>query len=128
MIDPDTSAGREAAAVIKEFLSERKMVISKNDASVLATAIVCKWLSARVYHWSMQRQNVPPFPSPDPEIIGYAKAALGLIADQLPDAPWDKAICEWSGDQAAQLFATAWEAIEARRMHTLEDPNGVLGT
>jgi hypothetical protein len=47
---------------------------------------------------------------------------LGLIADKASGLPWGEPIGKWSKVDAAKLFAIAAEAIEASRVHTLEDP------
>jgi hypothetical protein len=54
--------------------------------------------------------------------IGFAEAALALIADKASGLPWEEPLGKWAKLDAAMLFAIAHEAIENTRVQTLEDP------
>ena len=54
--------------------------------------------------------------------LGFAEAALPLIADKASGLPWAEPLGRWSKVDVAKLFAIAHEAIENTQIHTLEDP------
>lgn len=120
--DPDNRATVEAAAVLKLCLHRAGHDMTKRDAYLMAGDVIGAWVRNRTCHWATRR-GTPPFGKPDAMTEGFALAALPMIADALPDFPWGKTMGELTREEAAQLFATAHEAIEARRVHTLEDPN-----
>lgn len=118
--DPDNRATVEAAAVLKLCLQRAGHSITQRDAQVMTSDVICAWIRNRTHHWAVRR-GTPPFGKPDAMTQGFAMASLPMIAGALPDFPWGKPVAEWSRDEAALFLATGYEAIEARRVHTLED-------
>lgn len=118
--DPDNRATAEAAATLKLCLQSDGHSITKSAAERMAHQVICAWIRNRTHHWAVRR-GTPPFGKPDAMTQGFALAALRPIADALPEFPWGKSIGELTREEAALLFATAHEAIEAQRIHTLED-------
>jgi|694.fasta_scaffold116392_6 hypothetical protein len=118
--DPDTRAAVEAAARLKQLLKDRGHHITAQEAEVMASSVVCEWIKHRTHHWAVRR-GTPPFGDPDAMTQGFALAALGMIASKAGGLEWGKPLGDWTADDASLLFAIAYEAIEARRTHTLED-------
>lgn len=118
--DPDNRAAVQAAALLKTKLVERGHNMTAHDAEVIASSVICEWVKHRTHHWAVRR-GTPPFGSPDAMIEGFALAALKMVASRDEDLPWGKPLGDWQAEEAARLFAIAYEAIEARRVHTLED-------
>jgi len=119
--DPDDRATADAAAVLKKLLSEDKHLITANRARYVAFCTINEWIQKRTSHWAMRRGKAK-FGAPDAMTVGFAEASLSQIADKASDLPFDKPIGKWSKNDVARLFAIAHEAIEATRIHTLEDP------
>ena len=118
--DPDNRAAAEAAARLKTLLKERGHHMTAHDAEVIASTVICEWIKHRTHHWAVRR-GTPPFGSPDAMTEGFALAALKMVASCGDDLPWGRPLGDWLPEEAARLFAVAYEAIEARRVHTLED-------
>jgi hypothetical protein len=119
--DPDNLATVEAAATLKRMLADRRHAMTDKEAWFLAFTTINKWIQARTCNWATRR-GTPKIGSPDAMTLGFAEAALGLIADKASGLPWSEPLGKWSKVDAATLFAVAAEAIEASRIHTLEDP------
>jgi hypothetical protein len=119
--DPDNLATVEAAATLKRMLANRRHAVTEKEAWFLAFNTINTWITQRTCNWATRR-GTPRFGYPDAMTIGFAEAVLGIIADKASGLPWDKPLGEWSKVDAATLFAVAAEAIEASRIHTLEDP------
>jgi hypothetical protein len=121
MEDPDNLATAQAAATLKRMLADRRHAMTDKEAWFVAFAVVNKWIQARTCGWATRR-GTPPIGSPDAMTLGFAEAALGLIADKASGLPWGEPLGRWSKVDAATLFSIASEAIEQTRMQTLEDP------
>jgi hypothetical protein len=119
--DPDNLATVAAAATLKRMLGERGYSMIDRDAWFLAFAAINTWIQARTCNWATRR-GTPRCGAPDAMTIGFAEAALPLIADKASGLPWAEPLGRWSKVDVATLFAVAAEAIEASRIHTLEDP------
>jgi len=119
--DPDNLATVAAAATLKRMLGERGYAMIDRDAWFLAFAAINTWIQARTCNWATRR-GTPKIGSPDAMTIGFAEAALALIADKASGLPWEEPLGKWSKVDAAMLFAIAHEAIENTRVQTLEDP------
>ena len=119
--DPDNLATVEAAATLKRMLGERGHAVNDKDAWFLAFTAVNTWIQARTCGWATRR-GTPKIGSPDAMTLGFAEAALALIADKASGLPWEEPLGKWSKVDAAMLFAIAHEAVENTRVHTLEDP------
>lgn len=119
--DPDNLATVAAAATLKRMLGERGHAVTEREAWFLAFTTINAWIQARTCNWATRR-GTPKIGSPDAMTIGFAEAALALIADKASGLPWEEPLGKWSKVDAATLFAVAAEAIEASRIHTLEDP------
>jgi hypothetical protein len=119
--DPDNLATVAAAATLKRMLGERGYAMIDRDAWFLAFAAINTWIQARTCNWATRR-GTPRIGSPDAMTLGFAEAALPLIADKASGLPWEEPLGRWSKVDVATLFAVAAEAIEASRIHTLEDP------
>jgi hypothetical protein len=120
--DPDNLATVQAAATLKRMLAERGHSMSDRDAWFVAFNAVNTWIQARTCNWATRR-GTPKIGSPDAMTLGFAEAALGLIADKASGLPWGEPLGRWSKVDAAMLFAIAHEAIENTQIHTLEDPS-----
>lgn len=119
--DPDNLATAAAAATLKRMLADRRHVITDKDAWFLAFTAVNTWIQARTCNWATRR-GTPRIGSPDAMTLGFAEAALPLIADKASGLPWHEPLGKWSKVDVAKLFAIGAEAIEQTRMQTLEDP------
>ena len=119
--DPDNLATVAAAATLKRMLGERGHAITEREAWFLAFTAVNTWIQARTCNWATRR-GTPKIGSPDAMTIGFAEAALALIADKASGLPWEEPLGKWAKLDAATLFAIAHEAIENTEIHTLEDP------
>jgi hypothetical protein len=119
--DPDNLATVAAAATLKRMLADRRHVVTDKDAWFLAFTAVNTWIQARTCNWATRR-GTPRCGSPDAMTIGFAEAALPLIADKASSLPFNEPIGKWSKVDVAKLFAIGAEAIEQTRMQTLEDP------
>lgn len=119
--DPDDRATVEAAATLKRMLADRRHAVTDREAWSLAFSTINTWIQRRTHHWAVRR-GTPPFGQPDAMTLGFAEAMLGMIAEKGAGLPWDEKLGNWSIADAAKLFAIAHEAIEASRIHTLEDP------
>ena len=119
--DPDNLATVAAAATLKRMLGERGHAVNDKDAWFLAFTTVNTWIQARTCGWATRR-GTPRIGSPDAMTIGFAEAALALIADKASGLPWEEPLGKWAKLDAAMLFAIAHEAIENTEIHTLEDP------
>ena len=119
--DPDNLATVAAAATLKRMLGERGHAITEREAWFLAFTTINAWIQARTCNWATRR-GTPRIGSPDAMTIGFAEAALALIADKASGLPWEEPLGKWAKLDAAMLFAIAHEAIENTRVQTLEDP------
>jgi hypothetical protein len=119
--DPDNLATVAAAATLKRMLADRRHVVTDKDAWFLAFTAVNTWIQARTCGWATRR-GTPRCGSPDAMTLGFAEAALPLIADKASGLPWAEPLGRWSRVDVAKLFAIGAEAIEQTRMQTLEDP------
>ena len=119
--DPDNLATVQAAATLKRMLGERGHAITEREAWFLAFTTINAWIQARTCNWATRR-GTPKIGSPDAMTIGFAEAALALIADKASGLPWEEPLGKWAKLDAATLFAIAHEAIENTEIHTLEDP------
>ena len=119
--DPDNLATVEAAATLKRMLADRRHTVTDKEAWFVAFAVVNKWIQARTCNWATRR-GTPRCGSPDAMTLGFAEAALPLIADKASGLPWAEPLGRWSKVDVAKLFAIGAEAIEQTRMQTLEDP------
>jgi hypothetical protein len=119
--DPDNLATVAAAATLKRMLGERGHAVTEREAWFLAFTTVNTWIQQRTCNWAVRR-GTPRIGSPDAMTLGFAEAALGLIADKASGLPWSEPLGKWSKVDAAMLFAIAHEAIENTQIHTLEDP------
>lgn len=119
--DPDNLATAAAAATLKRMLADRRHAMTDKEAWFVAFAVVNKWIQDRTCNWATRR-GTPRIGSPDAMTLGFAEAALGLIADKASGLPWHEPLGKWSKVDAATLFALAAEAIEQTRVQTLEDP------
>jgi hypothetical protein len=119
--DPDNLATVAAAATLKRMLGERRHAVTDKDAWFLAFTAVNTWIQARTCNWATRR-GTPRCGSPDAMTLGFAEAALPLIADKASGLPWAEPLGRWSKVDVAKLFAIGAEAIEQTRMQTLEDP------
>jgi hypothetical protein len=95
--------------------------VTDKDAWFLAFTAVNTWIQARTCNWATRR-GTPRCGSPDAMTLGFAEAALPLIADKASGLPWAEPLGRWSKVDVAKLFAIGAEAIEQTRMQTLEDP------
>jgi hypothetical protein len=121
MEDPDNLATAEAAATLKRMLADRRHAVTDKEAWFLAFNAVNTWIQARTCNWATRR-GTPRCGSPDAMTLGFAEAALPLIADKASGLPFNEPIGKWSKVDVAKLFAIAAEAIEQTRVRTLEDP------
>ena len=121
MEDPDNLATAAAAATLKRMLGERRHSVTDKEAWFLAFTSINTWIQARTCTWATRR-GTPRIGSPDAMTLGFAEAALKLIADKSSGLPWHEPLGNWSKVDAAMLFAIAHEAIENTQMQTLEDP------
>jgi hypothetical protein len=119
--DPDNVATVAAAATLKRMLGERRHAVTDKEAWFLAFTAVNTWIQARTCNWATRR-GTPRCGSPDAMTLGFAEAALPLIADKASGLPWAEPLGRWSKVDVAKLFAIGAEAIEQTRMQTLEDP------
>jgi hypothetical protein len=119
--DPDNLATAAAAATLKRMLADRRHAMTDKEAWFVAFATINTWIQQRTCNWAVRR-GTPRFGYPDAMTIGFAEAVLGIIADKASGLPWGEPLGKWSKVDAATLFAVAAEAIEASRIHTLEDP------
>ena len=119
--DPDNVATVAAAATLKRMLGERRHAVTDKEAWFLAFTSINTWIQARTCNWATRR-GTPRCGSPDAMTIGFAEAALPLIADKASGLPWAEPLGRWSRVDVAKLFAIGAEAIEQTRMQTLEDP------
>lgn len=119
--DPDNRATEASAAVLKRMLGERRHAVTDKEAWFLAFATINSWVQNRTHNWAVRRGRAC-IGNPDAMTLGFAEASLGVIAEKASGLPWGEALGKWSKVDAARLFALAHEAIEATRMHTLEDP------
>lgn len=119
--DPDNMATAAAAATLKRMLADRRHAMTDKEAWFVAFATINKWIQARTCNWATRR-GTPRIGSPDAMTLGFAEAALGLIADKASGLPWGEPLGRWSKVDAATLFAIAHEAIEQTQTRTLEDP------
>jgi len=119
--DPDNLATVAAAATLKRMLGERGHAMTDKEAWFLAFTSINTWIQARTCNWATRR-GTPRIGSPDAMTIGFAEAALALIADKASGLPWEEPLGNWAKLDAAMLFAIAHEAIENTRVQTLEDP------
>ena len=119
--DPDNLATVAAAATLKRMLGERRHAVTDKEAWFLAFTSINTWIQARTCNWATRR-GTPRCGSPDAMTIGFAEAALPLIADKASGLPWAEPLGRWSRVDVAKLFAIGAEAIEQTRMQTLEDP------
>jgi len=119
--DPDNLATVAAAATLKRMLGERRHAVTDKEAWFLAFTAVNTWIQARTCNWATRR-GTPRCGSPDAMTLGFAEAALPLIADKASGLPWAEPLGRWSRVDVAKLFAIGAEAIEQTRMQTLEDP------
>ncbi len=119
--DPDNLATVAAAATLKRMLGERRHAVTDKEAWFLAFTSINTWIQARTCGWATRR-GTPRCGSPDAMTIGFAEAALPLIADKASGLPWAEPLGRWSRVDVAKLFAIGAEAIEQTRMQTLEDP------
>jgi hypothetical protein len=119
--DPDNLATVAAAATLKRMLADRRHAVTDKEAWFLAFTSINTWIQARTCNWATRR-GTPRCGSPDAMTLGFAEAALGLIADKASGLPWGEPLGKWSKVDAAMLFAIAHEAIENTQIHTLEDP------
>ncbi len=119
--DPDNLATVAAAATLKRMLGERGYAMTDKEAWFLAFTSINTWIQARTCNWATRR-GTPRIGSPDAMTIGFAEAALALIADKASGLPWEEPLGNWAKLDAAMLFAIAHEAIENTRVQTLEDP------
>jgi hypothetical protein len=119
--DPDNLATVAAAATLKRMLGERRHAVTDKEAWFLAFTSINTWIQARTCNWATRR-GTPRCGSPDAMTLGFAEAALPLIADKASGLPWAEPLGRWSRVDVAKLFAIGAEAIEQTRMQTLEDP------
>ena len=119
--DPDNLATVQAAATLKRMLADRRHAVTDKEAWFLAFTAVNSWIQARTCGWATRR-GTPKIGSPDAMTLGFAEAALPLIADKASGLPWAEPLGRWSRVDVAKLFAIGAEAIEQTRMQTLEDP------
>lgn len=119
--DPDNLATVAAAATLKRMLDDRQHAVTNKEAWFLAFTTINAWIQARTCNWATRR-GTPRIGSPDAMTLGFAEAALALIADKASGLPWDEPLGNWSKVDAAMLFAIAHEAVENTRVQTLEDP------
>lgn len=119
--DPDNLATVSAAATLKRMLGERRHAMTDKEAWFVAFATVNTWIQARTCNWATRR-GTPRIGSPDAMTLGFAEAALGLIADKASGLPWGEPLGRWSKVDAATLFAIAHEAIDQTQTRTFEDP------
>ena len=121
--DPDNLATAAAAATLKRMLADRRHAMTDKEAWFVAFATINTWIQQRTCNWAVRR-GTPRFGYPDAMTIGFTEAALPLIAQKLVDAGADLncSVLEMAKTDAARMFAIAHEAIEASRIHTLEDP------
>lgn len=121
--DPDNLATVAAAATLKRMLADRRHAVTDKEAWFLAFTAVNTWIQARTCNWATRR-GTPRCGYPDAMTIGFSEAALPLIAQKLIEAGADLncSVLEMAKTDAARMFAIAHEAIEASRIHTLEDP------
>ena len=119
--DPDNRATDHAAAVLKRMLADRRHAVTQQEAWSLAFHTVNAWVQNRTHNWAVRRGRAC-IGNPDAMTLGFSEAALGVIAEKASGLPWGDPIGKWSKVDAARLFAIAHEAIEATRIHTLEDP------
>jgi len=119
--DPDNLATVQAAATLKRMLADRRHAVTDKEAWFLAFTAVNTWIQARTCNWATRR-GTPRCGSPDAMTLGFAEAALPLIADKASGLPWAEPLGRWSRVDVAKLFAIGAEAIEQTRMQTLEDP------
>lgn len=124
--DPDNRATVEAAAVLKLCLQRAGHVTTQRDCYLMAGDVIGTWIRNSVHHWAVRRGRAG-FGSPDAQTVGFAMAALPSIADKAPELPWGKPLGEWAKEEAALLFATSYEAIDATFIQTLEDPSDDIG-
>jgi hypothetical protein len=119
--DPDDKATATAAAILKRMLGERKHTVTDKEAWSLSFHTINAWIQARTHNWAVRR-GTPKVGNPDAMTVGFAEAALGLIATNGSGLPWSEPLAMWPKNDAARLFAIAHECIEASRVHTMEDP------
>lgn len=119
--DPDDRATVEAAAVLKRMLADRRHAVTDKEAWEISFRTINTWIQARTHNWAVRR-GTPKFGAPDAMTVGFAEAALRVIADKASGLPWSDPLGKWSKNDAARLFAIAHEAIEATRIQTMEDP------
>jgi len=119
--DPDNVATVAAAATLKRMLADRRHAVTDKEAWFLAFTAVNTWIQARTCNWATRR-GTPRCGSPDAMTLGFAEAALPLIADKASGLPWAEPLGRWSKVDVAKLFAIGAEAIEQTRIQTLEDP------
>jgi hypothetical protein len=119
--DPDNRATDYAAAVLKRAMGERKHAMTQTEAWQIAFITVNAWVQNRTHNWAVRRGRAC-IGDPDAMTLGFAEAALTVIADKASGLPFDKPIGQWSKVDAARLFALAHDAIEETRIQTLEDP------
>jgi hypothetical protein len=119
--DPDNVATVAAAATLKRMLGERRHAVTDKEAWFLAFTSINTWIQARTCNWATRR-GTPRCGSPDAMTLGFAEAALPLIADKASGLPWAEPLGRWSKVDVAKLFAIGAEAIEQTRIQTLEDP------
>lgn len=120
--DPDDRATAEAAAVLQRMFGDRRHMVADKEAKWITFCIVNRWIQARTHNWAVRR-GTPKCGAPDAMTVGFAEAALGLIADKASGLPWDLPLGKWAKNDAARLFAFAHECVEATRVQTMEDPN-----
>ena len=119
--DPDDKATVEAAATLKDLLSKRGHTVTRDEARRLAFITINTWIQARTSHWAVRR-GTPKFAEPDAMTVGFAEAMLKVIAEKSASLPFDQPIGKWAKNDVARFLAIGAEAIEAARVHTLEDP------
>jgi hypothetical protein len=121
MEDPDDLATVKAAATLKRMLADRRHAVTDKEAWEVSFRVISTWIQARTHNWAVRR-GTPRVGNPDAMTVGFAEASLRLIADKASDLPWSEPLGKWAKNDAARLFAFAWECIEASRVHTMEDP------
>jgi len=119
--DPDDVATVVAAGQVKRMLADRGHSVTEREAWSFAFVTINAWIQARTCTWATRR-GTPRIGSPDAMTLGFAEAALALIANKASGLPWEEPLGNWAKADVAMLFAIAHEAIENTQIHTLEDP------
>lgn len=114
-------ATADAAAVLKKLMSESGHIITAQQARRTAFLVINEWVQKRTHHWAVRRGKAQ-FGNPDAMTVGFAEAALSLIAEKGAGLPFDMPVGKWAKNDVARFAAICHDAIEASRIRTLEDP------